>query len=504
MEDWASITMGRRALPGTGRRWCLLLLAAWGFLTAAAPRVASSPASLDDRVAAVLSASALARARVGVHVVALGSGRVIYSRNGTDRFVVASNEKLVTAAAALDALGETYEFVTSLRGGGPIESGVLRGDLVVRGGGDPTFGGSHGDEDATAIFRRWARVLKAKGLVRVAGDVVADDTFFDRVFYHPHWSKGQAWKWYFPTTSAFSINDNCVVVTVSPGSARGKAAVVQIEPADAPVQVLNLCKTDPRRQTVWFDRQLGSDTIRVGGYVRLGARPYSGEVTVPDPAFYAAVLLKSALEQEGIAVDGRARVVAEGQKPAGQGVEPLCERRAALVPVLRTMLKFSHNHYAEQVIKTVGAEASGVGSWETGLARGAQFLERLGFKDSEFDLADGSGLSRYNRLTPALLAGLLAHMAESEHGAAFRSLLAVPGEDGTLNNRLSAEPYRSSVVAKTGYVNGAGALSGYARTRAGVEVAFCIFVNDQPGSLGSYSKRQVLDAICRAIVDEAG
>lgn len=165
------------------------------------------------------------------------------------------------------------------------------------------------------------------------------------------------------------------------------------------------------------------------------------------------------------------------------------------------MLKESHNYCAEQLIKTIGAETSGTGSWAAGLTKAGAVLREMGFREGEFNLDDGSGLSRQNRLTPALLTGLLSRIWSSEHGPTMLSLLAAAGEEGTLERRLTAPPYRGNVRAKTGYINGVGALSGYATTRAGTEIAFSILINDSSNLSGTYPMREIRDAICRAIVD---
>jgi len=489
---------GRRARrhPVGRLAGALLALSLAGAL-AAGPSAGETP--LAAAVARTLRSLGLRADEVGVQVMALGSGRVVWRHNATQRFKAASNAKLVTAAAALDALGAGYEFRTALHAGGPVEDGVLRGDLILRGGGDPTLGGRYEDEGAEEIFRRWARVLKARGVARVDGDVVADDSFFDRAGRHPDWADYPAWKWYYGNVSAVSINDNCVTVIVRPADAPGRPALVALEPAAAPVRVLNLCETSAKKHAVWFDREAGSDLIKVGGFVRHGTAGYSHPVTVPDPALYAAAVLKDALEQEGVPVRGRARVIVEGEG-VPPDAEPLCMRRAALPAVLRTMLRRSHNHVAEQVIKTVGAETAGRGSWQTGLARAASMLREMGFDEGDFRLADGSGLSRQNELTPELLCSLLFHVHRTQGGVAFAELLAAPGDEGTtLRSRLTREPYRGAVRAKTGYLSGVGALSGYARTRSGSEVAFCILIN----SKATGSMRERVDALCRAIVDHA-
>ena len=487
--------------PATQRRTvrlaaALLLLLA----TAGAP---AKRGSLERAVADAMAAQALASEEVGVCVVALNTRRAVYGHNASRRFRAASNTKLVTAAAALDALGEGYEFRTVLYATGPIEDGTLRGDLVLRGGGDPTIGGRYAAETASRIFRRWARVLRAKGIERVLGDVVADDSFFDRVRRHPDWEGYPAWKWYYGPVSAMSVNDNCVTVAVRPGASAGLPALVTVAPGVAPVRVRNTCRTHARRHAIWFDRAPGSDLIEVGGWVRLGTAGYSDLVSVPDPPLYAAVLLKAVLEQEGLAVGGQARVAEPDEGGPRPGAEPLCTRSVALPAVLRTMLKRSHNQYAEDVIKAVGAEASGRGTWPAGLARAGDMLREMGFGDADFRLADGSGLSRNNELTPELLANLLCRLDGASERPPFRTLLAAPGEEGTLRNRLTQEPYRGAVRAKTGYLRGVGALSGYARTRAGTDVAFAVLINLRPGAAGGRTMRERVDALCRAIVDQA-
>ena len=197
------------------------------------------------------------------------------------------------------------------------------------------------------------------------------------------------------------------------------------------------------------------------------------------------------------------RLVGGRQRPDYAHLSPLCQRRTPLLPVLRTMLQHSHNHYAEQVIKTVGAELSETGSWPAGIAQAERVLRRMGLDRGQFRLDDGSGLSRRDELSPALIVALLLRMLRGQHGPAFPSLLPAAGEDGTLKNRLSEPPYRGNVRAKTGYLDGVGALSGYARCRTGIRVAFSIMINDDASPPGTYSMREKLDGICRAIVDFA-
>ena len=473
-------------------------------LTAAALAVPTARGSdLAGEIERFLGKDLYTGARIGIHVVARGSGRVIYAREATQLLIPASNQKLVTALAGLRLLGEDYEFVTRLCADGPVRGGALQGDLILRGGGDPTIGGRYDEQTAREVFQDWGRQIRERGIHRVAGDLVADDSFFDRQWYHPNWSVPQAWKWYFAPVSAISINDNCVTLTVRPGAQPGEPARLSAAPVEAAFGLVNACETASSRHAIWFDRSAHETDITVGGYVRQGTAGYSHRVTVPVPALYAAEALKAALEGCGIRVDGSARMVRPGETQRYLWADTLCERRTPLLPVLRQMVKRSHNHYAEQVVKTVGAERAGEGSWKAGLACAAALLRSMGFRRNEFQLDDGSGLSRGNRLSPALLTTLLLHAERQPETRQFASLLAVPGESGTLRSRLREAPYGDGVRAKTGYLNGVGALSGYATTRSGTRVAFSILINDDHNPVGTYSMSRTADALCRLIVDHA-
>lgn len=335
----------------------------------------------------------------------------------------------------------------------------------------------------------------------MSGGVVVDDRLFDRQVRHPDWAHYDAWKWYYTTVGAMSINDNCVTVRVTPSAAVGAPAVVELIPAATPLRTLDICKTSSKTHSVWFDRKAGSDILKVGGYCRAGTQGYTGLASVPDPARYAGAVLRSVLLDEGIAIRGKARAIEPDEPPVAAGATVLCRRRTALEPVLRTMLQRSHNHYAEQVFKTIGAVESGVGSFATGSEAVSRTLRRLDRSGASFHVADGSGLSRENRLSPALITALLTRSEAAGDRRFFASLLAIPGADGTLRRRLRDKPYAGSVVAKTGYLDGVGALSGYARTQSGREVAFSILVNDDHNPVGTYAMSGVVDSICRAIVD---
>ena len=465
--------------------------------------VAEEPDRLATEIDAVLADEGLGGAEVGVSVVAPASGRVLYARNNMARLIVASNQKIVTAAVALRELGPGYEFETSLFASTPlsVSEGVFDGDLILRGGADPTLGSPSAGEEPLEEFERWAELLRSDGVQRVSGDMVVDDTFLDRRHVHPDWPRVQLYHPYCAPVSALSLNDNCVTVSVKPGANVGDPAVVALTPAPRFLKVANRCTTSSKQQTIWFTRAPDSLIIEVGGQVKHKSGGYSGQVTVPEPALFAGDVFAGVLKRSGIEVAGKVRLAAGADLERRSQWQRLASRRTPLVGVLEIMLKQSNNVYAEHVIKTVGAVKGGRGSWGAGLARAEAMLKELHFNADEFELADGSGMSRNNRLPSSLICAVLVAMDRSESGDTFRVLLPSSGTDGSLARRLSDPDYRDRVHAKTGYLRGVGALSGYAETRSGIRVAFSILINNFKGEGGNRTMKDIENRIAKAIVD---
>ena len=463
----------------------------------------------EDRLAAEIEAALadkrLAGAKVGVCVVTADSAQVSYRRCAMEPLIPASNQKLIAAAAALRGLGLDYEFKTSLLAAGEVDRrrGALRGDLIFQGGGDPTFGSPTMGERPLAQFERWADVLREQGVQCITGDLVLDDSFFDREHVHPDWPRDQLWRHYCAPVGALALQDNCVLVGVKPNKGAGQKAVVTLSPPCALLSATVECKTSTKRHVIRFDRKPGSALVQVDGFVRANTAGYQGLVSVPDPAMFAGEAFAEVLKDKGVRLEGKVRLVTAEDIPRRKGWRSLAVRRTPLRDVLRVMLRESQNMYAEAVIKTVGAELEGEGSWKAGLRRVGKMLEQIHFRADEFTLADGSGMSRNNRVPPGLLCVLMLEMAREQYGGALEQLLAAPGDSGTLENRFKDPAYADRLRAKTGYLSGVGALSGYAKTKSGREVTFSILINDFHSREGNWAMKQIEDRIARAVVDHA-
>jgi serine-type D-Ala-D-Ala carboxypeptidase/endopeptidase (penicillin-binding protein 4) len=449
-------------------------------------------AALDQQVREALRGTSA----LGVHVVEIKSGATVYGYAPDEPRILASNTKLFTTAAALDALGPGHLYETRFLLRGAVRDGLLQGDVGVVGGGDPNISGRTFDGDSFAVFRDWARALRERGIRRVAGDVYLDHGMFSGPQVHPDWPRDQLSSWYEAPVDALSFNDNCILVRVGPGTGGRKPWVEVVPPVPLLLRVDNSARTVSSRRHHRVAVSRDGDLLRVSGGVWSGAGPFETWVTVPDPVQYFGAGLVAALGSEGIAVGGRLRPVEQLPGPVWERVATF---RSDLLTALQVTNKRSQNFYAESLLKLLAAERCGVGSWPEGVRAVEEFLAGVGIPRGSFQMADGSGMSRGNRFTPRQVTLLLRHMYRHSAGAEFARSLPFGGEDvGSWDRRLASPPYRGNVYAKTGTLSGVSALSGYAKALSGQTYAFSIVANRTPGA---WAAKQAEDRIVKALID---
>jgi serine-type D-Ala-D-Ala carboxypeptidase/endopeptidase (penicillin-binding protein 4) len=438
--------------------------------------------TLEQRLNALLRKGPVRRSEMGVAVTRLGDPTPLVTLNPGKPFILASTTKLFTSAAALDRLGPDYKFRTRLFRDAEIgEDGVLSGHLVITGGGDPGLSGRWYDDDPLAVFQPWVASLARRGVRAVRDGLLLDVSFFDDAQSHPDWPTEQEQRWYQAPVSALSYNDNIVLVRASGGLRPGSPALLGFDPLGPPL--LNLISnvvTASRRTWVGVHREAGSHTVVAAGRVGRN-RTWIGDVTVPDPPLYFAAALSQVLRENGIRIDAPPTVKTEPSSvplPFSNRVL-LHTHETPLLSVLAVCNKRSQSFFAEQILKTLGAEKRGRGTWETGEAEVAAFLGSLGLDASRYQLADGSGRARSNRASAEAYVDFLAALATRwEPFETFKATLAVAGEpDGTLRHRLLGSATAGKVWAKTGNVAGVVTLCGYVQAESGQMYAFSILLN---------------------------
>jgi len=492
----------------------VLLLAA---TAPAAPTQTLAAQPLTARLDALLDQPGLTDGFWGVLVVDAQTGRTVYTRNAAKRFMPASNTKLYTGAAVLDALGPDARFETRLYASGPIgEDGTLVGDLVVRGGGDPSLG-SQPDEnvpvDKFALLREWADSLRAGGIRRITGNVVGDDDVFDDQALGEGWTWDDETFYYSAQISGLGFGDNCLDIALAPTALGQPTRLTAPDAAEGFAEFVNATMTTASGSGIneGYVRQPGTNRFVLTSRVASNTRDREC-VAVHNPTRYAAHALRWALHGAGIAVDGRA--VDHDDLAA----TPLDYDRMTLLhvhtsPPLRTLVRWmekeSLNHYAEYFLKQVGRQDSGPAPTETaplgsagrGLGVMEEGLLRRALPDvGRIGLVDGSGLSRMNAVTPAQTVALLRYMQRHPDPGvreAFREALPVGGVDGTLRNRMGG--MRGRVQAKTGTLTGASALSGYLTTASGRTLVFSFMANQY--SAPASATRRAMDAALARLAD---
>jgi len=456
------------------------------------PRVASPAApprdsllQLQTNIQALLDGPALERTTWGILVQSVWHGGELFTLGPDRLFIPASALKIVTLATTAERLGWDYRFETRVVAGGPISGGVLHGDLIIVGSGDPSL--DDWDGAASQLFQTWAEQLTAAGVTRIAGRIVGDARAFD------HERLGAGWAWddlaasYATGVGALQFNQNTAQLVITPAEGPGGNALVALRPSYAPVRFRGQISTSPATLpvNVTIRRAQQDGALQLGGSVPMGGPAIVRNVSVDNPTEYFVRGLRTALLAQGIAVDGQAAEVEELHDPPPSGGQLLVLHRSAPLAALGiTMMKLSQNLYAETLLKTLGTTVSGTGSTALGSTSGGQAIVRdiiqtWGLSPSALQMADGSGLSRHNLVTPRALVEILVHVHRDERlRGPFESTLPVAGVDSTLTHRLQGTPAEGNALVKTGSMLNVRAAAGYVRTADAEPLAFAIIANN--------------------------
>ena len=473
-----------------------------------APSEAVHHRELAQHIDQLIDQSPFASARWGVKVVSLSNGATVYERNARQQFIPASNMKIYTTAAALDLLGADYRWQTSAYVlASPDASGTIEGDLILYGRGAPDLT----DDDTENSLAKLADAVHARGIRRVKGGVIGDESYFRGSSLGDGWQWNDM-QWYFGAeASALTINGNQIDLNLLPPAKGDAKPEVRSGDRLGYVQVDNQMAPGNRaaRSTIGVARGLSNNRVEVWGELAPGAKGFGVRLSVHNPALWAARTFVAALKAKNIAVDGEAsarssRFAASQRFEPTHATEIASVTSAPLSEIARVTNKESNNLYAELILRTLGRERRSIlptpdppgrerGDDEVGTELIKVWLERNGIATNGTALHDGSGLSRLNLVTPESTAQMLTVVSKSGNQS-FRESLPVAGRDGTLGSRLKAITGRA--FAKTGSLIYVNSLSGYVLTAEGETMAFAIFCNDY---VGRASSSRLIDEIVVAL-----
>ncbi len=462
---------------------------------AAPPLDTAVGATFEERLASLVNGSVARSANTSIQIVELETGRVVAERNPHAPLAPASNMKLFTTAAAIDLLRPNFQITTTVHARGEVDaSGTLNGDVKVVGRGDPTIGGRFHDGVATAVIQDWASDLKRAGIKNVSGNLIFEHGYFDTEYIHPTWPVDQLVNWYEAPISAFSLQEGCVEVRVLP-SRSGQPCVVQLEPPTSYLSVQNSCRTG--RGLPFITRLRGSNSVIVRGGVPARSGATEVFVTVENPVHYFAAVTNETFQRSGIRIGGQVVLTPHDPRPDWRLISKHTTPLSILVYVIN---KKSQNHYAEQVLKILGAEGKKEGSWAAGNAQVREWVTgKVGVPAGEFHPADGSGMSRNNRASANAFISVLRYMWKSPWREEFVSSLPYTGDpDSKFGNRLSKPPFARQVYAKTGYIAGVIGLSGYVHAQSGKVYAFSFLFNQY--RVGVYAVYRLQDEMLKEII----
>ncbi len=459
-------------------------------------RVRSSDDALRSRIERTLPTTRFPGSEWAVLAVSLQHGDTLFARNADLPLAPASNMKVLTSAAALHYLGSDFRFPTYVITEGAVQDGVLTGDLVLYGTGDPALSDRFHSRRTEAL-EALAQELRNQGIHRIEGDVVGDGSFFQEAGVPGSWDPNNFNNAYSAPVSALSFNENVVTLRVGPGLVPGTPARVQTIPEEVDLPIVNDATTvdGPPGRPLIVDRGRFEDSIQISGNLRVGAPEAWRVIPVGDPTAFAASVFRNVLFEEGIVVSGRSRGLRDDTE--GGTTEPhlwaprfrsevqaprvlAVHRSPPLLDLLEVVNKRSNNLYAELIFLALGQAVLADGTFDGGRATVQRFLERVvGLDVSEIQIEDGSGLSRENRVSARHLVAVLDFMETSPHGEAFWSTLPEAGNPRELR-RMYQTAAAGNLRAKTGTIRRASALSGIVQTRSGEPVLFSIIGNEVP------------------------
>jgi serine-type D-Ala-D-Ala carboxypeptidase/endopeptidase (penicillin-binding protein 4) len=413
----------------------------------------------------------------GVIVISLTRGDTLYEINPDAALQPASTMKLFTSALALDRLGPDYQFSTDiLRDGQVGPDGVLLGNLILRGDGDPSLSNRFLRGDPDEPMRMLAQSIAAAGIKRVHGDIVGDATGFEAQKIPNGWLPRYLTAGYAARVSALSLNENLVWVTVAPGT-QGRPAIVGLNPSSNAIPVANYVRTvtgSGGASVVIRSRPDGS--VEAHGWIGSRAGTHSYELVIEDPALFAVGALHDALIAQGIKVDGAIRLA----PTSGGAVKVTSLQSPPLARIIAAMNRESINHYAELLFRDAvrGPDRSEVGSADLGASLLHHFMtEKVGAAPDAVTVSDGSGLSTIDHITPRAMVQLLSYANRASWAPAFHASLPVAGESELLRNRMRYTPAQGNLHAKTGTTNDVISLGGYVTAQDGELLAFSFIYN---------------------------
>lgn len=439
----------------------------------------------------------------GVAVQSLDNGQYLYLRDADKRFLPASNMKLLTTSAGLGKLGLDFRYQTFLYADGDAgPDSILKGNLILVGSGDPTFGSRYFNSKNTQVFEDWADSLLAHGIRKIHGNIIGDDNIFDDEILGAGWAWDNESDYYSAQIGGICFFDNCVNVYFATDDSVSAKARYRLEPETEYLQIyqnqVTIVAAD-EENAITFNRKRGTNLVEVQGTLAKNTKEYQDWVTVDNPTRYAVTVLKETLKAKKIDIVGQVFDIDDLEFQYKKQRRIAVYSSPPLIEIVRIINKVSQNLHAEQLLRTLGAHSSQIGNISTASGVMKAFLVGAGINAETIRIADGSGLSRKNLISPRQVVTLLRYVDKQPFGTTFYESLPIAGVDGTLKSRMVKTRAEKNVHAKTGTLENVRCLSGFITTQDGERLAFSMLLNNfmVPVSVAT----RIQDLVCERLAN---
>lgn len=449
-----------------------------------------------------LQHNALKNASIGFYAFNLSDNQVIINHNGDLALVPASSLKLITTATALEVLGEAHRFTTTISYSGEIKNGVLNGNIIIKGGGDPALGSHRYRSYYGDFMKNWANEIKKLGIDSINGKIIADASIFDN-------EVPATWIWqdlgnYFGAgANGLSIYENFYTLALSSQYEAQKTTISQINPYIPFLSVdNNVLGTSTNKDLSFIYGGPFQYNRYISGEIPKNRSEFKVKGSIPDPAYLCAYELDSVLKTSGIKVayhPTTKRLLADNFIE-NTTLEITSTPSPTLASLIQQTNLYSINLYAEHLLNHIGLTVKKEGSSTAGAEALISFWKEKGIDTDGMYIYDGSGLSRFNTITTKQLVAILNQMDKSPSKEIFYNSLAIAGKSGTLSSIAKGTTAEGNIYGKSGYMTNVRSYSGYVTTNSNKKIAFAIIVNNY--NCSAYEMKKMLEKIMVSLVTE--
>jgi D-alanyl-D-alanine carboxypeptidase/D-alanyl-D-alanine-endopeptidase (penicillin-binding protein 4) len=430
------------------------------------------------------------------------TGDQLVENNSKLAMTPASTLKIITTSAALGMLGSGYRYETKLMVDGNYDSitGMLTGNLVIKGSGDPTLNSEYfkKSDGAVELVDEWAAVLKAKGLKRVLGKIIVDNSCFDNNV-PGNWIWSDMGNYFGAPPNGLSYNDNKIKLYFRTGAKTGDSTQLVKQIPEVPGLVfVNKITTGGKDDNACVYGAPGQNTRLMTGTLPPNKSSFEVEIAMPDPAWYCAYALNKALIKAGIGTTDSITVMDEPMKELTESL--YIHKSPPLSSIVYQTNLHSNNLFAETLLKTIALKKNGYGSLYPAIDLVLNYWKGRGVDVEGFFMSDGSGLSRSNGISTYQQATILSKIYRDPNMyKIFNASLPVAGQSGSLSGIGKGTFAEKNMRAKSGYISRARGYAGYVKTKAGTELSFSVLFNNY--NCSPSEAKQKIEKFLEALVE---